>query len=336
MSVIRFLPVLFLPVLCFLLTTAYSSDQEQQSYQDASRPDLGPTADLVFTDAYVYTVDEHRRIQQAIAISGKEIIYVGDNVGVQAFIGDNTIVRDLSGRMIMPGLHDMHIHAAGIVEPDMCDFKGEAMSLEAMVPFLQNCIEHYQIPDGEWLVVLQWPFSRGNQPSDRLPSLRAALDAASEKHPIIMWGDDGHHAAVNSLALAMAKDREGNIVGISKETIANVFTDYREMIAVDEKGEPNGSLSEAARMLIREDFMADMMGLNVPPETVMPRVAERLAESGITSIQDPFVDAPLASYYAWLAEQELMNFRIRMAFFEPNSKSGDGLSRVTITFSPTE
>ena len=76
-------------------------------------------------------------------------------------------------------LHDMYIHATGVVEPDMCDFKGDAKSFKEMVPFLQGCIEDYQIAEGDWLVVLQWPFSSGNQPSEKLKTIRAALDGAT-------------------------------------------------------------------------------------------------------------------------------------------------------------
>lgn len=234
-------------------------------------------ATLLLTNAYVYTVDDSRTIAEAVAIRGNEIVHVGSNDETGRFIGNNTKVFDLGGRMLMPGLHDMHIHATGVVEPDMCDFKGAAKSLEEMVPFLQGCIEDYQITEGDWLVVLQWPFSSGNEPGEKLTTIRAALDAASDKHPIIMWGDDGHHAAVNSLALAQTRDRDGNVVGINRETIETVFADFREMIAVDESGEPSGVLSEGVRLIVRPDFTKDLLGLYSPAEDMMPAVAKKLA-----------------------------------------------------------
>ncbi len=316
----------------FLLTliVACSREAEQTTTQKAEEVSTNEHADIILTNAYVYTVDANRSIQQAVAIRDNEIIYVGNEQDAGNFRGDHTEVRDLGGRMLMPGLHDMHIHATGIVEPDMCDFNSEAKSLEAMVPLLQDCIEKYQIAEGEWLVVLQWAFSRGNRPSERLPTLRAALDAASDKHPIIMWGDDGHHAAVNSLALAGAKDKQGKVVGMNKDTISTVFADYRELIAVDETGEPNGGLSENARMLVRDNFMEDMLGLYATPDTMMPGVAEKLARNGITSIQDPYTGTTLAEYYAWLAASGQMTFRLRTAFFEfaADSHKQAGLAQI--------
>ena len=288
-------------------------------------------ADLVLKNGYVYTVDADRNVAQAVAISKGRIIFVGDDEGAQAFVGPHTQVRDLNGRMLLPGLHDMHIHATGTVEPNMCDFRGEPKSLEEMVPFLQECIGRYQIPEGDWLVVLQWPFSQGNQPSARLPTLRAALDAVSDRHPIILWGDDGHHAAVNSAALALAQDRDGNVVGISPETIAGVFADYREMVAVDDNGEPTGGLNETARLLVRPTFIEDMMGLGADPGDIMPRVANKLASVGITSIQDPYSVPRIVELYDWLEKSDGMTFRVRTAMFQQaiDSHADSGLDLIS-------
>ena len=317
----------------FSTTLAGCSEEPQQSTNqpESLLPAVEP-ADLLLTNAYVYTVDNSRTVAEAVAIRGNEIIYVGSGDGAGKFIGKNTGVRDLGGRMLMPGLHDMHIHATGVVEPDMCDFKGDAKSFEEMVPFLQGCIEDYQVAEGDWLVVLQWPFSSGNQPSERLKTIRAALDAASDKHPIIMWGDDGHHAAVNSLALAQARDKNGNVVGMNKETIETDFAGFREMIAVDEAGEPAGGLNEGARMIVRPDFIEDMMGLQSSAEDMMPAVAKKLAASGITSIQDPYSVPELLEYYDWLEKSGQMTFRIRTAFFSHSEDAHDagGLAQIPV------
>ena len=313
---------LFILFFIISMTLVGCSQEPQQSTSQSGTllPAVEP-ADLLLTNAYVYTVDNSRTVAEAVAIRGNEIIYVGSGDGAGEFIGNNTAVRALGGRMLMPGLHDMHIHATGVVEPDMCDFKGDAKSFEEMVPFLQGCIEDYQIEEGDWLVVLQWPFSSGNQPSEKLKTIRAALDAASDKHPVIMWGDDGHHAAVNSLALAQARDKNGNVVGMNKETIETIFADFREMIAMDESGEPTGGLNEGARMIVRPDFIEDMMGLHGTAEDTMPAVAAKLAASGITSIQDPYSVSELLERYDWLEKSGRMTFRLRTAFYHLSDDS---------------
>jgi len=172
-------------------------------------------ADTVLTNAYVYTVDKSRNVEQALAIKDNTIIFVGYSEDAAAYIADTTDVRDLGGAMVMPGIHDMHVHALGTVKPDMCDLDSQSLSLEQMVPVLQACIEEYDIAPGDWLIVLQWAFSSGNQPSENLPNIRAALDAVSENHPIFLWGDDGHHGAANSVALAMASNEDGEVIGLA-------------------------------------------------------------------------------------------------------------------------
>ena len=66
-------------------------------------------ADHVFTGGGVYTVDAERRVVEAMATRGNRIVYVGDDEGARAFVGRSTRVHDLSGRMLLPGLHDVPV-----------------------------------------------------------------------------------------------------------------------------------------------------------------------------------------------------------------------------------
>ncbi len=282
-------------------------------------------ADLVLTNGYVYTVDESRHVAEAVAVKDNTIVFVGSAEDVVAYIGDSTDVRDLDGAMVMPGIHDMHVHALGTIEPDMCDLDSESLSLEEMVPVLQACIEEYEIAPDDWLIVLQWAFSSGNQPSENLPNIRAALDAVSETRPIFMWGDDGHHGAANSVALAMARNEDGEIIGLSADTLNSGFADFKPMVGVDESGEPTGGINEDARTLVRPNFLEDMLGMGASPEETMPRVAARMAESGITSLQDAIVTPQTLSSYGWLEASGLMTFRLRAALAEPPTEDIDAI-----------
>ena len=68
-------------------------------------------ADFVFTNGYVYTVDESNPVAEAVAVRGSEIVYVGDSAGAAAFVGEGTEEVDLAGRTMMPGFVDAHLHA---------------------------------------------------------------------------------------------------------------------------------------------------------------------------------------------------------------------------------
>ena len=301
----------YLPFLLLFILAACEKDQVGSASESTS----DSRADIAFTNAYVYTVDSGRNIEEAVAIKGNRIVYVGDDAGLAEFVGTDTEVYDLGGRMLMPGIHDTHIHGSGIADLDICDMQSKAFTLEEMVPFLKDCIERYEVEKGEWLVVSQWAFSYGNQPSERLPTLRAALDAVSTEHPIMLAGNDGHHGAVNSLALAAAKDDSGKVVGINRETLNTVFKTYVDLVAVDESGEPSGGISEYARFLVKDDYGKEYIYLFKPPEVMMPLVAEKLAANGITSILDAYVDPYLLEYYEWLAENDGMSFRLLAALY---------------------
>lgn len=277
-------------------------------------------ADLVLTNAYVYTVDAMNSVAEAVAIRDSEIVFVGSAQDVSKFVGDETLVRDLAGAMLMPGIHDMHIHALGTVEPDMCDLKSTSLSLEAMVPVLQDCISRYDIQEGEWLIVVQWAFSGGNEPSEELPNIRAALDAVSTEHPIFLWGDDGHHGAANSLAFSLATNADGDNVELNAETLRTVYEHYRPMVAVDSNGSPTGGINEDARNLLRSNGLADMLGMTSGLDETMPRVARKMAESGITSLQDAIVTPETLHAYGRLEESGRMTFRLRAALAEPASE----------------
>lgn len=282
-----------------LLTTALLSACETEA--------PAPLADIILTNGYVYTVDQTRSVREAIAIGDGHIIAVGDNETVLKHAGPQTQIRDLHGKMVMPGLHDMHIHALGVVKPDLCDLDSTVVSLDEMVPLISACLEQYPPGDGGWLPVVQWNPFEGNQPSAKYPTLRAALDAVSIDHPIIMWGDDGHHGAANSAAL------NSPTTPINANSLKTTYKDFQKLIAVDETGAPSGGLTEGARNILRKDMHGDMLGSSTPPENLMPRVAAKLAASGITSIQDAAVGENELAQYRWLDQSGKMTFRVRTA-----------------------
>lgn len=265
-------------------------------------------ADMVLLNGYVYTVDADRSIAEAVAVRDGKIIRVGTSQEVSKLQGPETEVVELRGRMLLPGLHDVHLHIFGIVEPDVCSLGSEVHSLEEMVPLLQDCVESYQLPAGEWLAVDMWNFSEGNQASERLPNLRAALDAVSTDHPIILWGNDGHHGAVNSAALALAMDKSGTVVGFSSESLAGVMAEYRDLVGVDANGEPNGEVHEQARSALgpkRRD--PEVLG------KLLPEIGQVLASNGLTSVQDAMLTPDFLPALEAFENSGKMRFRLQVS-----------------------
>src|SRR5258708_39499935 len=80
-------------------------------------------AELVITDAKIYTADAKRSMAQALAVRAGKIVFVGSKAEAAPWIGPQTKVESQKGRLVLAGLFGSHIHPSGIVDPDGCDLK---------------------------------------------------------------------------------------------------------------------------------------------------------------------------------------------------------------------
>ena len=124
-----------------------------------------PPADTIYRNGYVYTVDAHDSIGQALAVRGGRIVYVGDNAGAAPFAGKATQVVDLAGRMLMPGLIDGHMHPqSGGSRLLNCSLDYASMTVPQFQARIQACIDRDGAKGaGRWLVVVNW-FQQGMLP----------------------------------------------------------------------------------------------------------------------------------------------------------------------------
>jgi len=278
----------------------------------ACQKDSPVTVEKLFTNGVVYTANQTQQVVTSIGITNDRLVYVGNAKDAETLIATETEIIDLNGKMIIPGLHDVHIHLAGIVESNNCDLAGQAFSLTDMVPRLKQCLRRLELPDGEWLTVEQWPYYSGNEPSEIFPTIRSALDSVSNKHPIILLADDGHHGAVNSIAMSLATDKNGLNIGLSKATLKNEFAHLKALIGIDNTGEPNGVINEDARKIVN---LPNLWGYPEIDLNVYTKIAERLAAAGITSTMDAALRInEIASFAKWAAQSPL-TYRLTAAFY---------------------
>ena len=69
-----------------------------------------PTADTLFVNGKVVTVNSRDEIVEALSIRGNRILRVGNRPYVEQTVGPNTKVVDLKGRTLVPGFIENHIH----------------------------------------------------------------------------------------------------------------------------------------------------------------------------------------------------------------------------------
>ncbi|MFT5452196.1 MAG: putative amidohydrolase YtcJ [Enterobacterales bacterium] len=268
-------------------------------------------ADLVFLDANVYTANKNQQTATAFALKDGAFIYVGSDTTAKSFIGPKTNVVELNGKRVLPGLHDNHIHPGGILEFERCDMEGTSLNLTELASHIKECLVRLSPAKGEWLIGEQWSFSSGNTPTEQFQTIRSALDSVSTEHPIVLSGNDGHHSAYNSTALALAKNTAGDIVGFNKNTLSTIFSEHRKLLGVDVSGEPDGMVNEQARNLMAAPNM-----LEGDIEKIIAnasQIPERLNSIGITSIRDAYFVEASAPYYKTLSDAGKLSLRITLS-----------------------
>ncbi len=281
-------------------------------------------ADLVVDDAKVYTEDPSHSVRQAFAVKGGRIVFVGTSSAARRWAGPHTRVEHLHGRLVLPGLIDSHIHPLALLNFDTCDLQSKAKTLAELSAFVRACVEKSKVPPEDWLVVRQWNFANGNQPDERFPTLRTALDAASAEIPIQLAGNDEHHGAFNSVALAKARRESGETIGLSKASLANEFAAYSKIIGVDANGNPNGAVNEEARYLLGAPTM--LSGHFHEIMDARAKVPQLLNRAGITGILDALVPPEALPVYDALEREGHLSLRVNLAqFYVPEQmRKADG------------
>ncbi|HCU97406.1 MAG TPA: amidohydrolase [Actinobacteria bacterium] len=206
----------------------------------------GGKADLVLRGGDVYVVDAARSWAQAVAVAGGRIAAAGTDAEIAEWVGPQTEVVELGGRMVLPGFQDAHIHASAAgLERIRCDLSG-AHSLAGYLSIVRAYAGQH--PDAPWITGGGWSMDvfPGGVPR------REDLDRVVPDRPVFLSNRDHHAAWVNSAALALA--------GIGSGTPDP--PDGR--IERDAHGEPAGTLQEGAM---------DLAGRHVPGPSLEEQVA---------------------------------------------------------------
>jgi len=161
------------------------------------------SADLIYRNGFIYTSDAHRSIQQAVAVVAGRFTFVGNEAGAAKLIGPNTVVVDLHGRMLMPGLVDGHQHPlSGGHSLLGCDLHYARLTQEQFAGAIQKCLDETRSeePNG-WLEVHNW-FQEAMIGGAVMT--KGVLDQLNTQRPIFVLSSFGHTALANSRALAIA------------------------------------------------------------------------------------------------------------------------------------
>jgi predicted amidohydrolase YtcJ len=203
-------------------------------------------ADVIVTNARIYTMNPQQKWAEAVAIRGAQIVAVGNRKTIDALRGPSTKVIDASQHLVLPGFTDCHIHfmdgSLGLTRVELNDSK--------TVEEIQKRVKIYADahPNEPWIQGMGWTYPTFG--ASALPN-KKILDDVVPDRPVYLVAFDGHSSWANSKALALA--------GIDR----NTADPPNGKIVRDERGEATGALKEAA---------GDLVAAKVP----RPTRAERL------------------------------------------------------------
>lgn len=258
--------------------------------------EAGPAADLVVTNARIWTLDPARPEAEALAVIDDRIVAVGSKAEIEAWRGPKTAVIDAGGRRVLPGFNDSHLHffdgSAKLTQVKLKD----ARSPEELARRI--AAQAKEVPKDEWVLGGTWDDQAFDRP--RLPT-RQDVDALTPETPVFVDRYDGHMALANGVALKLA--------GITRETKAPPGGE----IVRDAAGEPTGVLKDAALGLVSRVIPPPS------PETRLRAIRAGLrhaASLGLTSVQDMNPSYDDVAAYAELLERGELTLRVYAAPME--------------------
>lgn len=245
------------------------------------------SADLILRHPAICTMDLARPWAQAVAIRGGRIAAVGTLADALVAAPEAEVV-DLPGRMVMPGLLDVHNHFVWAGRAELYElFVPPVFGLDQVLATVREAAAK-KVP-GEWVVGGIWG-------SGLMPQLdaaaRARLDEAAGGRPVMLRDDSHHNRFVSSAALALA--------GITRDT---PNPPNGEIVRDAATGEPTGLLLESASALAE---MAVARALEAAPNLDVEAAAHavrRLNACGVVGMQEALTTRAVLRALKTLEEQ---------------------------------
>jgi predicted amidohydrolase YtcJ len=256
-------------------------------------PQAQPAADLIILNAKVWTVDKTHPTAQAVAVLGDRIVAVGSNGDVEAWHGVRTRSIDASGKLLLPGFNDSHVHFVdGGLSLDSVQLNDATSAAE----FARRTGEQVKkTPRGEWVTSGDWDETKWTPAA--MPS-KELIDPVSPDTPVFVSRYDGHMALANSVTLRLA--------GITAQTP----DPPGGVIVHDAHGNPTGALKDAAM-----DYVYKI----APPLShdkrlrAVKRALAHAASLGVTSVQHMNPEYADIAVYSELLERGELTARIYAA-----------------------
>jgi len=271
---------------------APAESTEPSAAPEAENPN---TADLVLRGGTIQTMVSEDDTAEAVAVKDGEIVYVGDDAGVEEFISDDTQVIELEGMYVTPGFVDGHIHYP--VPYLTAETELSLMDVEANLDSYKKAVKDFveAHPDFEIYIVNAMDLKAF---PDSLAE-NSWLDEISSDKPIKCIDVSCHGELLNSKAIELC--------GITKDT----QVDGKGTIYKDSNGELTGYFSDCS------GIFDGLPTIEYTPEQYKEAFVEFQKEAnsyGLTAI-DSGGDDMIPEWYNDLYESGDLSLRVNYNFF---------------------
>ena len=287
------------------------------SWLPAQRP-ATPPADLIVTNARIYTVDDAHPLATGLAVRDGRVLFVGSEREALSLRGPATRMVDAGGKTIVPGIVDAHAHLLGLgftlSDVQLFDTRSFDQVVEKVVARLNGA------PAGRWIHGRGWDQNKWGD--TRFPT-HEALSKVSPNNPIVLTRVDGHAIIANAVAMkaagvtAATQDPSGGrIERFPNGEPTGVFIDnakalVERVITVSTRAE----IREATLAAIKESQKYGLVGVHDAGE---PRgvidVFEEMAKAGEFGLRNYVMvsddSAAVAHYFARGPQNALYDGRI--------------------------
>ncbi len=254
-------------------------------------------ADLVLRGGKIATVDDAFSMAQAVAVRGDKFVFVGADNDVEPYIGPETKVIELEGKLVVPGLIDAHVHMMTYgMGLDALDFRG----INNFPQIAEMVAEKaQQLKPGQWILGANW--DQNDWEIKKLPTHHDLTQAAPD-NPVWLIRVDVHAALANQKAMEFA--------GVTAQTVSPEGGE----IHVDENGQPTGVFIDNAMALIED---------KVPRPTTeqaraaLANAAQQCLSVGLTGVHDAGVTPLDVENYKYLIDNDQLPIRVNAMLYDP-------------------
>lgn len=270
-----------------------------------------PKATLILRNGRVYTVNSKQPWAEAIAVRDDRIIRVGDDSEVGELCGEDTVVIDAKGRLVLPGFIDGHIHTSTAFQEVFWARLGDAESIGAIAAVVREHRDEH--PEDKMVCGTGWLYdavlSDGKFPK------KEDMDRIVSDKPLLIVSYDGWVGLGNS-----------KFTELAVESFKGALPELGGMERDPETNEPTGVFHNPGDLL----YLAGGLSSKIREKELegLRWVFRQLPKYGITGVHDAQSDFKTLDEYRRLREEGGLLVRTYIAFNYDVNTTEDDLGKV--------